>query len=774
MAYKKYLSRGEKDYLKLRSEAWCLSEFHHPCLVSTIGVHITPFLAVISKLAPLGSLHTVILEGKEPFHRLTLFRIAAQVAAALSFLHSQGIIHCAVEASNVLLWTLDPASLCHCKLTGLGSSTHMTPIGACSQLQGIAKFIAPEVYHCSKRELCSAYSHKVDIFSFGMLLYQMITRRINPYYNIPPSRIGSFLKEGKRPQLYDVHDFMTNYHYLTELMKQCWEDNPAKRPSTQEIIKAVSLVQVQSVMCVRKIQNCSSLYLAIAPGNDTASSQDELWMFYHESQDVELKIYDLHSMVTTDQISLKDDQLHSPRVHCAVNCNDHIWVGSKAGSSISIFNVASHGLARSINLQEHFMSCLSCANGLVVIGTMGGFCLFFSDNLNSIHNTTKPQQKFISKDPIDGLAFTKSHIWVSHTRYIHFIHLESYYLDGPIGRTQERDACIGHLSLSPADDTVWSAHYGGKLLTSWDASNRTHSFDIDASKLLCKIANGCDSVITAMTPVLDTVWVGMATGHMMVFHKEELLAWYQPYRECVQFLNVVSVNGPSKCLVVSGGSSFIPASESMSIRDVQSHSDDDNCALVVWEVFKAKTMCQMKLIEKNSPGYLDTFNIARIMIYNGEFEDGTRLMQKDGPDADLKLSSHADSIPGNFLSSSSSSSSLSSPIPVDSFKPDDKNADMVVNEECFEICLSRSEMTQVIITCPKPPKLWRLLSELQLKACLSASDCQLEYYDERPGEVATLQSQQQFEEYLALPERPQLFLSPHSNETSMSNRVYIF
>ena len=71
--------------------------------------------------APLGSLKShIILEDPVPLARLVTFRIATQVAAALRFLHSRGVIFRDLKSSNVLLWSLDPDALCHCKVTDFG------------------------------------------------------------------------------------------------------------------------------------------------------------------------------------------------------------------------------------------------------------------------------------------------------------------------------------------------------------------------------------------------------------------------------------------------------------------------------------------------------------------------------------------------------------------------------------------------------------------------------------------------------------------------------
>jgi serine/threonine protein kinase/GTPase SAR1 family protein len=653
VAIKKYITRNEDAFTELRSEAKLLQQSHHPCLICLVGVCVYPIMALVLEEAPLKSLEFPILKKKVPVHRLTIFRIAAEVSAALRFLHGQGIIFRDLKAANVLLWTLDPASLCHCKVTDFGIATHMAPVGA-RGLQGTKGFIAPEVLHIGKRKQRSVYDHKADIFSFGMFLYQMIARR-HPYHDIPPHRIDVSVEAGERPRLQDVDVSFSGYHYLTMLMRKCWEDNPKNRPSTEDIIKTVCLAPMQSVMCVFPVRSKFSLRRAIAltPANFIEAGahtklQNELWVCCDGHEGAELNIYNSHTMVKANKNFIKDNQ-----VQCMALCNDHVWVGSRAGIEygvIDIFNIANRDLVHNIRMRENSVSCLTAAKDRVLIGTLEGYCFSFSNDVAKVRSNAKPRYKYVSEHAVDGIACTSEFIWVSHTRYIYFLNPDNLALEGSISRDKERDAFIGQLSASPAEDVIWSAHLGGIILTAWDAHQRIHSFDVDTCKMLLKITDQVsihDAVITAMVPALDTVWVGMATGHIMVFHNEDLVTWFQPYKEYVRFLTLISGSGPcekEKCMVVSGGKGFQPLVANMG-PDYEKLDDNEQAVdkagvLVIFEAFEAKTLRQVKLVEESSPEFLDTHNSVRMMIHNGEFKDGThisKVTQNEGPEKGAAL-----------------------------------------------------------------------------------------------------------------------------------------
>ena len=397
-------------------------------------------MALVLEEAPLKSLEFPILKKKIPIHRLTMFRIAAEVAAALCFLHSRGIIYRDLKAANVLLWTLNPDSLCHCKVADFGIATHLAPIGA-RGLQGTKGFIAPEVLHIGKRKQRSVYDHRADIFSFGMFLYQVIAHR-HPYHNIPPHRIDMAIEQGDRPKLQDIDISHTGYHYLTQVMQACWEDNPNNRFDTDTIIKKVCQAPTQMVMCVQPLSGKQSLRRAIAitPSNFAQARfcsrlQSELWVCCDGAEGAEVSMFNTHTMLNVNQVFIKDNQ-----VQCMALCGDHIWVGSRAGIEygvIDIFSIGSRELVHNFCMHENSVSCITATDQAVYLGTLEGFCFLFYNDINLVCANVKPRYKYISEHAVDGIVCTQTCVWVAHTRYIYFLNFDNLALKGSIHREKE-------------------------------------------------------------------------------------------------------------------------------------------------------------------------------------------------------------------------------------------------------------------------------------------------------------------------------------------------
>ena len=642
VAIKKYLTRNEEAFSELRTEAKVLQKSHHPCLVCLVGVSVYPLMALVLEEAPMGSLERHLIKKIAPIPRLVMFRMAAQVAAALRFLHSRGIIFRDLKAANVLLWSLDEHSLCHCKVTDFGIATHLSPFGTLG-VQGTKGFIAPEVLFIGRKR--PIYNHRADIFSFGMLLYQMIARR-HPFHNIQPVKIDPKIVAGDRPTIVDVPVAETGYFYLTRVMENCWVDKPEDRPTTDTLITHLSNVVLQSVMAIHPVRSRFSLRrgCAITPHDyakaNVGHTASELWICCDGSEGAELNIFNTNRMVKVSKNFIKENQ-----VQCMCVCGDHVWVCSRAGIEygvIDIFSMISRELVHNIRMRENAVSCITCSDSFVYLGTLEGYCFAFGMDLKIIQQNARPKYRYVSEHAIDGIVVTKKHVWVSHTRFMFFLHLETLNLEKNLKRSRQSEAFIGSLALSHDKTVVWSAHLGGATLSCWNAEQETHGYDIDARQtLLDQIGIGDasehDAIMTCFTPAIDCVWVGMATGHVLLFHEKELVTYIRPYKEYVRFLVPIPCEGPcqkEKCMVVSGAKGFQSPIDDFPVELQESEEDkgqqplEQSGVMILYEAYSGAMLKQMKKLEESAPGYLDNHSTVGKAIRTLHFHDDTHILEE--------------------------------------------------------------------------------------------------------------------------------------------------
>uniref|UniRef100_A0A1B0D1X1 receptor protein-tyrosine kinase n=1 Tax=Phlebotomus papatasi TaxID=29031 RepID=A0A1B0D1X1_PHLPP len=84
------------------------------------------------------------------------------------------------------------------------------------------------------------YTSQSDVWSYGVLLYEILTLGGNPYPSVPTNRLLKLLKSGyrmERPRNCGVQ--------LYELMLSCWKINPHDRPNFTDIVKKIDQLMVE-------------------------------------------------------------------------------------------------------------------------------------------------------------------------------------------------------------------------------------------------------------------------------------------------------------------------------------------------------------------------------------------------------------------------------------------------------------------------------------------------------------------------------------------------
>ncbi|XP_035111213.1 tyrosine-protein kinase STYK1 isoform X11 [Callithrix jacchus] len=148
-----------------------------------------------------------------------VYHIGKQVLLALEFLQDKHLFHGDVAARNILIQSDLTAKLC-----GLGLAYEVYTRGTISSQTIPLKWLAPE------RLLLRPAGIKADVWSFGILLYEMVTLGAPPYPEVPPTSILQHLQRRKimkRPS--------SCTHTMYNIMKSCWRWHEAGRPSPREL-----------------------------------------------------------------------------------------------------------------------------------------------------------------------------------------------------------------------------------------------------------------------------------------------------------------------------------------------------------------------------------------------------------------------------------------------------------------------------------------------------------------------------------------------------------
>ncbi|XP_058402711.1 fibroblast growth factor receptor 4 isoform X1 [Diceros bicornis minor] len=164
-----------------------------------------------------------------------LVSCAYQVARGMQYLESRKLlplpqcIHRDLAARNVLV-TEDNVM----KIADFGLARgvhHIDYYKKTSNGRLPVKWMAPEAL------FDRVYTHQSDVWSFGILLWEIFTFGGSPYPGIPVEELFSLLREGHRmdrppncpPELY-------------VLMRECWHAAPSQRPTFKQLVEALDKV----------------------------------------------------------------------------------------------------------------------------------------------------------------------------------------------------------------------------------------------------------------------------------------------------------------------------------------------------------------------------------------------------------------------------------------------------------------------------------------------------------------------------------------------------
>ncbi|CAI0419142.1 unnamed protein product [Linum tenue] len=237
-------SQGHREWL---AEVIFLGQLKHDHLVNLIGYCCeNEQRLLVYEYMERGNLEHLLFRSKSPLPWLTRLKIALGAAKGLAFLHEEQkpVIYRDFKTSNILL---DSVSEYNAKLSDFGlatdgpegDETHVT-----AQVMGTEGYAAPEYISTGHLTTMS------DVFSFGVVLLELLTGRRSVDKNLPPREqvlikwARPFLKDTQR--LDQIMDPRLEGQYSIEgakkaaaLAHQCLSHQAKCRPTMTKVVKTL-------------------------------------------------------------------------------------------------------------------------------------------------------------------------------------------------------------------------------------------------------------------------------------------------------------------------------------------------------------------------------------------------------------------------------------------------------------------------------------------------------------------------------------------------------
>lgn len=212
-------SMSSDDFLK---EAAIMKKLRHPKLIQLYAVCTdqSPFYIVV-ELMKHGSLLDYLHDKGRALKLPQLVDMAAQIASGMAYLESQNFIHRDLAARNVLV---GENHVCKVADFGLARVVVENEYTAREGAKFPIKWTAPEA------AMMSRFSIKSDVWSYGILLTELVTYGRIPYPGMTNAEVLQQVERGYRmpcpPGTPDA---------LYAIMLDCWKQSPEERPTFESL-----------------------------------------------------------------------------------------------------------------------------------------------------------------------------------------------------------------------------------------------------------------------------------------------------------------------------------------------------------------------------------------------------------------------------------------------------------------------------------------------------------------------------------------------------------
>ncbi|XP_046549583.1 tyrosine-protein kinase STK-like [Haliotis rubra] len=207
----------------INTEYLIMESLRHVRLVQPLAVctDCEPVLLIMEYMNN-GSLHDFLRKTDCPHLEFNMVKsMCQQIAEGMAFLEFRSFIHGNLQSSNILMGEHHTV-----KITNAWQGTYDSQEWVDGDDWSLNKWMAPEVALYKRRSV------KSDVWSFGVLMYEIASSGIIPYSPIGDlHKVFREIEQGYRlpkPQTHWLPEQLDPYY---NIIQQCWNTSPSDRPS---------------------------------------------------------------------------------------------------------------------------------------------------------------------------------------------------------------------------------------------------------------------------------------------------------------------------------------------------------------------------------------------------------------------------------------------------------------------------------------------------------------------------------------------------------------
>lgn len=527
-----YVSEEEilSVFNEFRSEAWLMTLLDHRNLVKLEGICRGPFSLVMEFLSQ-GTLYDYV-HARGQLSWDEVLSIARDIAEGMNHLHSHSppIIHRDLKSTNVML------SNGVAKVSDFGLSTAHS-LFVKGRVVDNPMWLAVEVIRGE------AFSLKSDVYSYGIILWELITCQPPFREHLEASMFWFDLEQkimnGLRPAVPESCP-----EAYAELMRECWHENVSVRPSFNQILKRLAsmskcspcplfeaaptpesvpvsapaprFVHIPSAQAlVPQHQRASANPLA---SSSYASAGASAWHTASKQQAKANLVMSLNTLDSDNYLSPPDSSAtwrcllrpsHSGAVQCLLGVEGHVWAGCRDGT-IRVWDQCGSVVWDMRAHHRQRINALSFCGGYV--------CSASSDHtvgLWDVHTFKRHRRLNGHWEEVTCLANVGQELW-------------SGSLDGSIRVWSRKWSCRRMLALeSPVramlvhDGLVWVATDRGVSLFDAISTLKVNEILYSNQEVGDRLWQGAVRCMCRVD-LTDEVWMGTTAGQLYVFRVRDV------------------------------------------------------------------------------------------------------------------------------------------------------------------------------------------------------------------------------------------------------------
>ena len=292
---------GTETYLqKFREECHLLSLARHPNVVQYLGTYTDPDTRLPVLLMELcdESLTSFLERSPGPLSYHIEVNICHDIALALVYLHSNGVIHRDLTANNILMMAGPRAKITDFGMSKFAPACFRQRAFSVTRCPGNALYMSPESLDEER-----PYTAKLDIFSFGVIIVQILTRK----FPSPTNRLrkvnqvsGKFVVvpeiERREAHLKLIPDTLP----LKPVALECLKQNECERPSAQPLSERLSQLKILTYYAESKEGMAKATQAESSAGSEKLERATE-------AKELQDKILQVQEMIQKNLSDTRDD-----------------------------------------------------------------------------------------------------------------------------------------------------------------------------------------------------------------------------------------------------------------------------------------------------------------------------------------------------------------------------------------------------------------------------------------------------------------------------------